>query len=149
MVHWVSGREPVVLLLLLILACGTWGFIKIADEVLEGDTQAFDVWIVRALRKSDDPATPIGPAWLQEMGRDATALGGAGALTLFILVVVGYLWLDRKFRMLVFLLAATGSGVVMALALKHAVGRPRPEVVPHLSHVVTSSFRADTPCSRL
>ena len=140
LVQWVSGREPVVLVLLLILACGTWGFIEIADNVLEGDTQAFDIWMVRAMRSSDDPATPIGPAWMQEMGRDATALGGVGALTLFILVVAGYLWLDRKFHMLVFLLLATGSGVLITLALKQAVDRPRPDIVPHLSHVATSSF---------
>lgn len=140
MIQWLGGREPVVLLLLLALAVGTWGFIEIAEEVLEGDTQDFDTWMVGAMRKPDDPATPIGPLWLQEMGRDATALGGIGALTLFILVVAGYLWLDRKLRMMVFLLAATASGVVVTLTLKHAFDRPRPNVVPHLSHVTTSSF---------
>lgn len=140
LVGWIGGREPVVLLLLLALAAGTWAFIEIAGEVLEGDTQAFDTWMVRAMRKTDDPATPIGPPWVQETGRDATALGGVGALTIFILVVAGYLWLDRKFRMLAFLLAATGSGVLMSLVLKHVISRPRPDIVPHLSHVHTSSF---------
>lgn len=140
LIQWIGGREPVVLLLLLVFAVGTWAFIEIAEEVLEGDTQAFDAWMVRSMRRADDPATPIGPLWMHEMGRDATALGGVGALTLFILVVAGYLWLDRKFRMLVFLLAATGSGMLMSLALKQAISRPRPDIVPHLSHVHTSSF---------
>ncbi|QEG37217.1 phosphatase PAP2 family protein [Bythopirellula goksoeyrii] len=140
LVGWIGGREPVVLLLLLALAAGTWAFIEIAGEVLEGDTQAFDTWMVRAMRKTDDPATQIGPPWVQEMGRDATALGGVGALTIFILIVAGYLWLDRKFLMLAFLLAATGSGVLMSLVLKHVISRPRPDIVPHLSHVATSSF---------
>mgnify|MGYP002621435277 CR=1 FL=1 len=140
LIQWLGGREPLVLLLLLVLAIGTWGFIEIAGEVLEGDTEAFDTWMVRAMRKPDDPATPIGPAWLQEMGRDATALGGVGALTLFILVVSGYLWMDGKLRMMLFLLTATLSGVVVSLALKHFFSRPRPDIVPHLSHVTTSSF---------
>ena len=38
-------------------------FIRLASEVMEGDTQAIDVRILRALRSAADPAQPIGPAW--------------------------------------------------------------------------------------
>ena len=126
--------------MLLTLACATWTFIKLADEVIEGDTQAFDHWAIRSMRQLDNPAVPIGPGWLQEMGRDATAFGGIGALVLFILAVSGYLWIERKTRMMGFLIASTSSGIAISSGLKYLFNRPRPEIVPHLSIVYTSSF---------
>lgn len=138
--RWLKDREPVVLLVLLILAIGTWAFIEISDEVIEGDTQAFDKWAIRAMRRDDDASVPIGPSWLQEMGRDATALGGTGALVLFTGVVAGYLWIDGKTRMMLFLVASTSTGLAASLGLKGLFARPRPDIVPHLSIVQTSSF---------
>jgi len=136
-----GGGETVLLLAGLAIIVGlAWGFIELADEVLEGDTQALDARIVRAMRRADDPSVPIGPYWVQEIGRDATALGGAGWLTFFTAVVAGYLWLDRKYRMTGFLLAATIGGLLVSGAMKFFFSRPRPDVVPHLSHVATSSF---------
>jgi undecaprenyl-diphosphatase len=137
---WIKRREPSLLLACLLLVAAAWGFVELASEVLEGDTGAFDRWMVRAMRQPDDLATPLGPLWLQEMGRDATALGGMGSLTLFTLAVTGYLWLDNRRRMAWFVLAATLSGLLVSLGLKQVFGRPRPDIVPQLSHVVTSSF---------
>jgi undecaprenyl-diphosphatase len=136
-----GGGENVLLLAsLAIVVALIWGFIELADEVLEGDTQALDARVVRSMRRADDPNIPIGPYWVQEIGRDATALGGAGWLTFFTGVVAGYLWLDRKYRMTLFLLAATVGGLLISGAMKLLFSRPRPDVVPHLSHVATSSF---------
>ncbi|QDV85808.1 hypothetical protein TBK1r_48240 [Stieleria magnilauensis] len=45
------SREPIWLLAALIVVGGTWGFIELAEEVIEGDTQAFDEWAVRSLRR--------------------------------------------------------------------------------------------------
>lgn len=139
-VQWCGGLTPGVLLALAMIVGGTWVFIEIADEVLEGETGAFDEWLLRALRRPGDLATPLGPPWLQEIGRDATALGGLGWLLFFTLVIAGYLWLEGKHRLAWFLLAATLSGVAVSHLLKLAFARPRPSVVPHLSHVMTSSF---------
>ncbi len=138
--RWFGGLTPGVLVALAIIVGGTWAFIKIADEVVEGDTGALDEWLLKALRKPDNLAEPLGPVWMQEMGRDATALGGLGWLIFFTLVIAGYLWLDGKHRLVLFLLAATGSGVAVSQTLKNFFDRPRPAVVPHLSHVMTSSF---------
>ncbi len=137
---WLKRREAFLLLACLIVVAAVWGFVEIASEVLEGDTRAFDQWMVRAMRQPDDPAVPLGPLWLQEMGRDATALGGMGSLTFFTLAVTGYLWLDDRRRMALFVLAATFSGLLISLGLKQIIARPRPDLVPQLSHVVTSSF---------
>jgi undecaprenyl-diphosphatase len=137
---WISEREPVVLLGLLLVTAGVWGFIFTADQVLEGDTEAFDTWAVRAMRRPDDPATPIGPAWLHEVGRDATAFGGVAGLTFFTLVAAGFLYLDGKRPMMWLLLASTGGGLALSSLLKECFNRPRPDIVPHLSYVYTSSF---------
>jgi undecaprenyl-diphosphatase len=137
---WFSGREPVVLLSMFLVVGGIWAFIEIADEVAEGEFQKIDEWAVRALRKADNPAEPIGPRWLQEMGRDATALGGVAWLVFFTFAVAGYLWLDKKTHMSVFLLGAAASGTLVGFALKSVFARPRPDVVPHLAYVTTHSF---------
>lgn len=74
---WVGRHELPVLVGMLVLVGCIWGFIEIADEVMEGDTEQFDKWAVRALRVPGDLSTPIGPKWLHEVGRDFTALGAS------------------------------------------------------------------------
>ncbi len=77
---WLGGHGNLFIAAVLIVVGATWGFIELAERVLEGDTQQFDEWAVRALRQPDDPATParesadpLGPRWLHEVGRDMTA----------------------------------------------------------------------------
>jgi undecaprenyl-diphosphatase len=77
------------LILALLVLAGFWGFVEIADEVLEGGTHAIDAEILLALRQPQDPGTPIGPRWLQEVARDITSLGGTAVLTVLSLAVVG------------------------------------------------------------
>jgi undecaprenyl-diphosphatase len=136
----ISLIEPFVLAALALGSAGLWGFISLADEVVEGETHAFDRWMVRALRNPGDLADPVGPEWIEEMARDATALGGVGWLTFTVLVIAVYLWLDDKPKLMAFTLLATGSGALVSLLLKTAFARPRPDFVPHLSAVFTSSF---------
>jgi undecaprenyl-diphosphatase len=117
-----------------------WGFVELADDVMEGETQQFDEWAVRMLRQPDDPAMPLGPRWLHEMGRDITALGGIAVLTLMIGSVAGFLLLRRLYGAAVFLLAATSGGLVASTLLKLVFERERPSIVPHLSYVSSHSF---------
>jgi undecaprenyl-diphosphatase len=126
--------------MLLVFYFGSWAFIAIAGEVKEGDTKAFDMWALKSLRKADDPAEPIGPPWMAEVGRDLTALGGVAVLILFTLIVAGDLWLDGKHRAMWFLLLAIGGGLLVSQALKSFFDRPRPDLVPHLTEVYTASF---------
>jgi undecaprenyl-diphosphatase len=140
LIEWLGGHELVVLLGLLVITAGTWGFIELAGEVVEGDTQRFDERVMRALRRPDDPAAPIGPGWMEEVGRDITALGGVAVLVLITGTVVGFLWLDRRFGTMALVLASTISGIVLSVALKSMFRRPRPDVVPHLMQAYSSSF---------
>jgi undecaprenyl-diphosphatase len=137
---WLGGLDLVLLLAVLAMVTGLLGFIAIADTVVEGKTQHIDERIVRALRDPADPSDPIGPHWLEEVGRDLTALGGVAVLSLVTAAVVGFLLIRRTYHAVGFVLVATVGGLVLSLLLKSAFSRPRPELVPHLSAVYTSSF---------
>ena len=139
-IAWLRGLEIRILLGVLVVVGGAWGFIELADEVKEGDTQRFDDWALRALRRADNPAVPIGPKWAHEIGRDLTALGGIAALTLAIAAVAGFLFLQRNYRVMWLVLGASAGGLVLSTATKALFHRDRPELVPHLSQVMTTSF---------
>ena len=51
------------------------GIAALLDEVLEGETQEFDMFVLLALRTPGNLADPLGPAWFEEAARDVTALG--------------------------------------------------------------------------
>jgi undecaprenyl-diphosphatase len=134
------GVELLVLIVLAICTASLWGFIEVADEVFEGDTQTFDRWVLGLMRSANDPTDPIGPRWVEEMARDATALGGLAWLTFTVVVIAVYLWLIDKVHMMWFMLAATISGALLSVGLKAFYDRPRPDVVTHLAEAYLSSF---------
>jgi undecaprenyl-diphosphatase len=137
---WVGRNElPVMLGMLVLVAC-VWGFIEIADEVMEGDTEQFDKWAVRALRVPGDLTTPIGPKWLHEVGRDLTALGGIAVLSLMVAFVAGFLWMRRLYGAMCLVIISTLSGLAASSTLKLLFERERPGDVTPLSHVMTHSF---------
>jgi len=135
--EWLELR---IVLVLLLPAGAVWGFVELADAVLEGETEAIDRALLLALRSPMDPAEPLGPPWLAEMARDITALGGVAVLTLLTLLVASFLALRRLWHAVWLLLAAVGSGVLMSTVLKVVFERPRPDLVPHGSYVSTASF---------
>lgn len=137
---WLGGFELGTLLLVGAVAGLSWGFVELADEVVEGETHATDEKILMTLRSAGDPTDPLGPAWVEEIGRDFTALGGVGVLTLISFMASGYLLLIGKKRSAIFMLAAVGTGIVASVVLKTGFDRPRPDLVPHGSLVYTKSF---------
>jgi undecaprenyl-diphosphatase len=128
------------IVLLLLFAGGMWGFVELTEEVLEGETQAIDRTLLLMLRSSEDLADPLGPAWLEEVGRDMTALGGVAVLTLLTLAVAVFMALRRLWSAAGLLLAAVGSGVLVSTVLKDTFERARPDLVPHGSYVASASF---------
>jgi undecaprenyl-diphosphatase len=131
-------QELALFLPLLLLSAGIWLFIEIADEVTEGDTEKFDIWVLKALRKPD--GSLWGPGYIQEAGRDLTALGGVIVLVLVISAVAGYMHLRKKYHAMWLTLGASLSGIVFAGLLKYFFSRERPDIVEHGSIVHTSSF---------
>lgn len=134
------GREVVSILLVAVAATAVFAFAQIADEVSEGDTKTFDEAVLNALRVPGDQAQPIGPIWLQEMFRDLTSLGSVAVLTLIVVATIGYLLVQRKPAMALFLAAAIGAGTGLGVVLKGFFERPRPEIIAHLVDVHTLSF---------
>jgi undecaprenyl-diphosphatase len=139
-IAWLREKDLVLLLAVLVVVLGVWGFLALADEVTEGETQKLDNRILLALRDPADLARPIGPRWVNESARDMTALGGFTVLPLMIAAVAGYLAITRKYQAMCLVLGATVSGLLVSLLLKHSFDRPRPTVVPPLAGDYTSSF---------
>jgi undecaprenyl-diphosphatase len=134
-------RKELSWLILGLASCALiWIFLILAGEIAEGETQAFDVMILKALRSPDDLSKPIGPAWLEGALLDLTALGGSTVLGLVIFAVVGFLLLQTRYRTALVVAITSISGELVSSLLKQAFNRPRPSVVPHLRDVYTTSF---------
>ncbi|WP_352951256.1 phosphatase PAP2 family protein [Mesorhizobium sp. M0751] len=114
------------------------GFGLLAEEVIEVDTSGFDRAVLMAFRNADDPTNPIGPPWLEEMGRrDVTSLGSFAFLVS--VTAVGYLVITGKRSYAVLVAAAVAGGEAISTLLKIAFDRPRPDVI-HTTRVFTASF---------
>ncbi len=115
------------------------GFGLIADEVIEGDTLAFDRAVLLALRTPGDPTDPIGPPWFEEAMRDITALGSFSLLAIFVVLVLLYLWLVGRARTAWFILFAVLGGTIISNGLKAFFNRARPDFAD-VTRVFTASF---------
>jgi undecaprenyl-diphosphatase len=121
-----------VLVVALLVVVGVWGFVELAGDVLEGDTKALDHWLLNALRNPGDPAWPLGPRWLVEVGRDITALGSSVVLALVTTALLGFLLLQRKYGAMWFVVITTVSGGLLSHILKGLFARERPSPVPFI-----------------
>jgi undecaprenyl-diphosphatase len=125
---------------LAVLGLAGWLAAELVDEVLEGETQRYDEWVLRRLRTPGDTHDPIGPAWFEDVWRDLTALGGGPVLALVTAATLGYFVMCRRYRTVVLLVVITLGGLLVTLLLKDLIDRPRPEFASPASYVVTASF---------
>ncbi len=128
------------LALLGVLFAALWLFVELAEEMAEGETLAFDRAMLLALRNPADPADPLGPAWLDTVMRDITALGGVTVLGFVTLAVTGLLWFQSRHRSAGLLLLAIAGGQIFSHVAKAIFDRPRPDLVPHGTLVSSASF---------
>jgi undecaprenyl-diphosphatase len=127
----VGGMLLVVLLL---------GFAGVANIALGGSSQTFDERVLLSLRKADDRAVPIGPPIVRAAALDITALGSLTVLVLVVGGAAGFLAFQGLGRTAIFVVLASASGWGLNTVMKLFFERPRPEVVPHLSEVMSLSF---------
>jgi len=139
LLDWLGGHERDVLLALVMIAAGIWGFLTIASKVADGDTQSFDRRILLAMRRPGDLA-PLGPPALLEAARDVTALGSMVVLGILAFGAAGFLVLEGKSHMAGFLVVSVTGGSIVSVLLKDLFERPRPEIVPHAVYASNSSF---------
>jgi undecaprenyl-diphosphatase len=133
-------REFVLLLSVGALLGGILIFVGVSDLVLEGDLHETEVRWMKDLRSAADLARPVGPAWLENVNREVTVLGGGVVLTLITLVVAGYLLIERWYASTLFLLVAVAGGMLLTNVLKGFFDRDRPTVVPHLADSFLKSY---------
>ena len=136
---WLGGHEMTVLLALACVVAGVWGFALLTDEVLEGGTQAFDQKLLLAFRHSDTREM-LGPPSVQQAGRDVSALGGVAVLTLVTAFAAGFLALDGKKHMALFVLGSVLGGLLVSTLLKDLFHRARPDLVPFDVYASGASF---------
>jgi undecaprenyl-diphosphatase len=133
-------REAAILASIVLAAASLVLFAQLTDEVIEGETHAFDEAVLLALRDAGDPSNPIGPVWFEEVMRDFTALGSLGVLTFLSVAVVGFLVLQGKRHAALLVVVAIGGGMLVSTLTKLGFDRPRPDLVPHGATVYTASF---------
>ena len=129
-----TRRHALLLGALLAIVAGVWGLVALTDNVVEGDTQHFDGRVIRWF------AAHRGPQWLQDVGRDLTALGGVTVLTLVTFAVVGFLMISRKRGAAILMAVAVVGGLAIGSTIKHFVDRPRPPRQYQAAYVFTASF---------
>jgi undecaprenyl-diphosphatase len=128
--------EPKILAGIVAASLAFWVFMEIAENVLEGDARYYDTAILLALHGSD----PTNPVWFNEFVRDISGLGGVGVLGLLIAASSIFLVISNKGRTALFVTFATLSGAALSSLLKLGFDRPRPDLIPHLTHVYSTSF---------
>ncbi|HEY9210551.1 MAG TPA: phosphatase PAP2 family protein [Methylotenera sp.] len=128
--------EPKILAGIVLASLTFWVFMEIAENVLEGDARYYDIAILLALHGSD----PTNPVWFNEFVRDISGLGGVGVLGFLILASSIFLALSNKKKTALFVTFATLSGVALSSLLKLGFDRPRPDLIPHLTHAYSASF---------
>ena len=113
----------------------TLAFALIAGEVVEGDTRAFDLLLLRTAQ-SLQAAHPR----LFETMRDFSGLGSTVVLTLFTTITVGYLALVSMRTSALLVATSTLSGAICVRAFKVAFGRARPDTAYAELVTTTLSF---------
>ena len=135
-----TPKELELLGLLLVFALGIWVLTLIVAELGYPRIQKLDERILVALREPQDLAVPVGPHWLLGTAREISALGSSTVLVFLIFSVIGYLWLERRYGVLMLVVVSTAGATLISAVLKDVLGRSRPTVVPHLVSVSSPSF---------
>jgi undecaprenyl-diphosphatase len=125
-VRWVSERLTV--LAAVWLAAGlafsafvVWAFLELTDEVLEGESRAFDRAVLLWIHDTF-------PGWLGEPMRLVTALGYYYVVVPLLAVAV-FVFYRRGWRLsAVLLVVSTGGSIVLTTVLKGVFQRTRPEL---------------------
>ena len=99
-----------------------WGFAEITEEVIEGESRAFD----RAVLLWIDSNVP---AWMDGPMRAVTALGYYKVVLPFLAAAAGILYFVRWRLSAVLLLVSTAGGILLTTVLKAVFRRARPEII--------------------
>ncbi len=115
-------------------------FLELAGEIAEQGDRGLDHQVLDALRERGDAGDPLGPWWVEEAAADLTSLGGISVLSLFTVLAVSYLLLQRHrgaaLRLVLGLIGAVG----LSEGLKSVFERERPPVAYQAVETLNASF---------
>lgn len=97
-------------------------FMLLTSEMLESETAKLDAAGLQMAQqwRASSPRVQI-------VMRDLSGLGSGIVLTLSTLATVGYLWVSAHGARAVMVAVSMGTGELMVTALKHSIGRARPD----------------------
>lgn len=105
----------------LVVLAGTWGFVVLAESVLEGSTRRFDEAVLRWF------GSHASPFW-DDIALEVTALGDGLVVAMLIFISSAILWATRHRYSVLLLWVALLGAVVLVEVLKTTFDRPRPAV---------------------
>jgi membrane-associated phospholipid phosphatase len=109
-------------------------FASLADEVREGDTQAFDRAVLVYLRSN------LASPQLDSAMLVLTDLGGVLAITVITAAMVAFMWRKRMFSRAAVLLLSMGGIAAAVTMLKLIIARERPSDVGSIISEASFSF---------
>lgn len=134
----VARSEIAALSALLIVGLGVMAFVEVADDMTEADGQMFDQAVLHWLQPV--AGHPRGPWWLHEAAVDLTSLGGISVLTLFAVIALTFLLIQRKRLSALLLVVGLAGGVALSEGLKAFFERERPPVEYQAVETLNASF---------
>jgi len=135
-----ARAELVLVAALAVVAIAIFSFAEMADDIMEGDTEAFDRFVLQAMRTPGDLSDPIGPKLMEIAMADLTALGGMAVLAAIAIVVSGFLLIQRRSMAVMALWTALLGGLALSQTLKRAFGRERPPAEYQAAEAINASF---------
>jgi undecaprenyl-diphosphatase len=136
--HRVWTRSAIVLAALSALLA--LAFYSLSRAVVRGATGDIDREILLAMRVPGNLSDPVGPRWVEELGRDFTSLGGVAIIVLLTFSVTAFFWLSAMRRAAMYVALASVGAMLLGAGLKQVFDRPRPDLVPHGAVVYSFSF---------
>lgn len=133
-----ARAEVAALAALLVVTLGVMTFIEVADDMTEADGQAFDEAVLHWMQPA--AGDPRGPWWLHEAAADLTSLGGISVLTLFALIALTFLLIQRKRLSAALLVIGLTGGVALSEGLKALFERARPPAAFQAVETLNASF---------
>lgn len=133
--------EFAALFALMVVGLGVAIFADLAEDMVEGDGQGFDQWVLHTLRPdAADPSNAIGPWWVSTAANDLTALGGISVLTLFAVIAIVFLLIQKKRLSVLLLVLGLAGGVGLSEGLKAMFERARPPAAYQAVETINASF---------
>lgn len=117
----------------LIAVALTYGFARLAAQVVSGKTTSFDESAMRYVGAHQIP-------WLTNAMVEVTTLGTGIVVAMIVAVAALFLWLYDYKQSATLLLVTTLGGMLLNNVLKAGFDRPRPRIFEWGTHAMTSSF---------